>query len=158
MTSVVEWFILKSIGACCQGEITASMSHIHGKRMIIFHQEPEFFCIVSQRFSLPLLSPMSKPSTIDLPTKKIPFRFHLPCLNPLIFNYSIVNTDVSAFPMTLFNIFEPIDIILWNVCNVQIFPKASDCLHVRLVSSIPAVFVLDLQHDDWTFVCETELV
>jgi len=58
---------------------------------------------------------MCEPPTIDLSSHKIPLRFELFNIIPLVLSHSVIDSDVCTDPMTLQYIIYPINIVLITV-------------------------------------------
>ena len=90
--------------------------------MIVGHEEVELQTVLWNGLSLPVFSPVSQPSAINLPTDQVSFRFHLSGLDPVFFLDTVVDSDVGPFPMAFLYVFKPVHIIFWNIWKSNLLP------------------------------------
>lgn len=118
--------------------------------MIITHQKPILCLIFLYRLWLPFFSPVCKPSWVNFTTKKIAFLFKSFDIVELNLWDPIIDTNIGSSPMTLLNIFNPINIVLFTL-YFEIEPNFAKGFNISFIISIETILVLNLKHNNWTF-------
>lgn len=114
--------------------------------MIILQKKTEFLKKLGCRLTLPLLAPVGKPATVNLPAEKHAGSFKCPGIVILFLADSVVDADVSPGPMALLQVLHPVHIVLIAL-ETQVPPHLPKRLDIGLISPIEPVLVLDLQQD-----------
>lgn len=93
---------------------------------------------------------MCKPSRVNLTSEKKSFFLECSYVTKLLLRNCIVNSYVCSNPMTLLNIFDPVNIILIAL-NSEIKPHFAKCLNIRFIISVKSIFILYLQKNNTAF-------